>query len=636
MSLEWRGAVVESPTGPDGTGPPTPDRWEPVTLPGRPSTLAGAEHAAYRTTFPDPRDADVERGLVTVRGVWATATVWCNGQHVASGDWAGPIRAPFEPMAENDLVVVCSAPTDRFRGREASGAVPARVRTPSIRGGVDVEAVPGTYVHGLAVRGVADDEESHIEVAATVDSLGGVEDDLTLSLRPEGFRGGGSMERTSVSAGPGERVRVEASVPVRNERRWWPRELGRQYRYTVRAKLGAHERSATTGLVAVDREGGDLLLNGHRHRPRGVVVPPGADPDAVVEHALDANASLLRARSHVPTARLARACDDAGLLLWQDLPLTGPGPIDLERGRTLARALARSRAHHPSIVYWGVHDDPVDVGGPVTGSGTLEKLRYRWRAWRADADHPQAEALAGSLPSDAAVLPVTGPPGSGADALHCYPGWRDLGETDVAWLLEQYPTLGEIVGATGAGSLARPTDDAVAGLDRDLLADAVAAGPTAAPAVDALAPDSTQRAQARIVRTVLDALRREGVGTIVLDSLLDADVAGGMGVLTAEGERKPAFAAVASTFRPLQAVLDGPPTGDAVDVTVCNDTQSPRTGTVAWTAGDASGSTPVEVGSFARADGGTVDVPADAQRLTLEFRAEDVTATNSYDLSLWR
>jgi beta-mannosidase len=643
MEFEWQGAVVEDL---GGAGPPDPESWQQVAVPGRPASLAGADAVAYRTSFADPRSAEVERGLLTIEDVYATATVYLNGQELVSGDWAAPIRAPFAPMEENELIVVCRAASDRFGGVQATPEVPARARVPSIRGGVEVEAVPPVYVHDLTVRGDTEGEEPTIEVSALVDAAKPIDDSLTLSLRPEGFRGGGSMERTPVAAEAGERVRVQDTVQVRNEKRWWPRDLGDQPRYAVRAKLDAHELSATTGLLDVEREGGDLFLNGTRFRPRGVAVPPGADPETVVAEAIDANATLVRAKGHVPTRNLAEACDEAGLLYWQDLPLVGAGgagagsasgadAIDVERGRERARALAASRGNHPSLVCWGVHADPAGQFDGPEGSGTLEKLKYRWRAWRSSYDSAPAEALAGSLPGDSVVFPVIGAPGTGADAVHCYPGWRYLDATDVEWLLERYPETGEVVGSFGAGSLSGAGDGDPAGIDRDRFASidgsSDATGDTAA-----ADPEATQAAQTRTVRTVLDALRRNGVGTIVLDSLLDADDAGGMGVLTAAGERKPAYESVERGFMPLQAVLDGPPHGGtSVGITLCNDTATEYTGELAWNAGERGGATEVTVGPWERVEGGTVAVPDTAAELSLEFRIEEGTVRNAYDLAIW-
>lgn len=630
MAIEWTGAAVE-PTA--GDEPPSPDAWESVTVPGRPPSLAGADAAAYRGRFPDPRESADERGLLTVRGVFATATVWINGQRAAAGDLAAPIRIPFEPMGDNEVIVECRAPTDRFGGVEDTDAVPATARVPSIREGVEVEAVPAVYIHDLAVRGDLAEDPS-IEVAATVDAAAAVEDRLTLSLRPEGFRGAGAMERAQVRAEAGQRVRIERSLSVRDERRWWPRELGGQYRYTVRAKLGDHERAATTGLVTVDRDGGDLLVNGQRHRPRGVVVPPTADPETAVDRALDANATLVRARAHVPPESLLRACDEAGLLVWHDLPLTGPAPVDLDRGRELARSLARSRRHHPSIACWGAVDDPVDPFGTDLGAGRSDRLRFRWRAWRAGYDRADAEALAGSLPSDRVTFPVSGAPGIDADAVHLYPGWRYLDATDVDWLVERYPHLAEVVGATGAGSLT-PTEEGAQRDGTDRAEGVPGLDPDALSAAATSDPERSQREQARILSTVLDGLRRHGAGTVVVDSLSDVAEAGGTGLVTADGERKPAFRAVATAFQPVQAVLDAPPTGGTVGVTVCNDTPTDREGELAWTAGDATGSADVAVDGFGRADAGGVRVPASAERLTLELRLGDGTVTNTYDLTLW-
>lgn len=627
MSIEWTGAAVEPDDDADpspGDGPPSPDTWEDLAVPGRPPSLAGADAAVYRGRFADPRDDEGERALLVVHDVYARATVWINGERRGAGTQAGPVRVPFEPAPSNEVVILCRAPSDGFGGLEDSAAVPESASVPSIRGRVEVEAVPAAYIHDLVVRGDPSDDPS-IRVTATVDAAEPVDDRMTLSLRPEGFRGGGAMERVHVRAEAGQRVRVEREVEVRDPRRWSPRTVGQQYRYTVRATLGDHERTRTTGLVTVDRDGGDLLINGHRHRPRGVVAPPTAEPEAVVERALDANATLVRARAHVPPERLATACDEAGLLYWQDLPLHGPGSFDVERGRELAEQLVAARDHHPSLVCYGVHDEPArPFEGLDRGSGLLDRLRFRWRAWRASYDPADAEVLAAALPSDRVVFTVAGPPGTSPDAAHVSPGWAYLDADAVEWLLDRYPDLSDVVGATGAGALSRPVDGPASGLEQL--------------AVDRLAgrePEATQRDQARVLTTVLEALRRRETGTIVVNALSDVVPEGGMGLVDADGERRPAFRAVADAFEPVQAVLDGPPTPGATGVTVCNDTPEDCEGELAWTAGNHSGTVDVSAPAFGRADAGAVDVPANADRVTLELRVPSGTVTNTYDCTLW-
>jgi hydrogenase maturation protease len=227
---------------------------------------------------------------------------------------------------------------------------------------------------------------------------GPLEDRITFSLRPTG--GGGRrasamMNRETVSAdGPG-RTTVQHTIDLRDPSPWWPRDLGDQHRYTLRAKLGDSERSVTTGLCSVTREGGRLRINGQPMPVRGVNLL--TDDPADVERAADLHANLVRAPAHVLSPAVYEACDEAGLVVWQGLPLTGPGAFDVDRGHDLATRLVDTYGRHPSLGPIGVHDEPTDTFADGLGDGFLDRLRLRWRAWRVAYDGSPAERVAEAL-----------------------------------------------------------------------------------------------------------------------------------------------------------------------------------------------------------------------------------------------
>jgi len=99
----------------------------------------------------------------------------------------------------------------------------------------------------------------------------------------------------------------------------------------VRAKLGGDAVERTVGLRHVERDDDGLLVNGRHVRARGFTRLPGGDPGEDVRRAVDANATLLRARAHVPRQAFYEACDEAGVLVWQDLPASG-AELPVDRG----------------------------------------------------------------------------------------------------------------------------------------------------------------------------------------------------------------------------------------------------------------------------------------------------------------
>ncbi|WP_276252754.1 glycoside hydrolase family 2 [Halomontanus rarus] len=629
MAGKWTGGIV---TGTNGDEPPTVEEWVPVTVPGRSTAFTGADGPiAYRTTFADPRRFSAERTRLTLRGAYGRARVWLNGTLLGEhSPYFVPAQFDFDPQETNELLVVCE-PLDESGagGIYGTDAVPAETGVPGIWWGVELQVRPPTFVSSLAAVPRLTDDGAEIEAEVTVDAGEAIDDAVTLSLRPEGFRGGGSMERVAVRADAGERVTVSKSLEVRDPSLWWPRGYGPQHRYTVRAKVGEESAERTVGLRTIERDEEGLVVNGRRVRVRGINRRPSVGEDASedVRRAIDANATLVRARGHVPSSDFYAACDEAGLLVWQDIPLAGDEfEFDVDRATALLESIATTYGSHPSLAMYGIRDDPSEPFADPLGSGTLAKLRFRWRAWRASGGHADADAaaVAATVPDDRPVVSVAGQPGLDPAAAHLSPGWRYLEADDVDWLLERYPDLGRVVGDVEAGSLSDTAESSdptsIPGLDASILerrADGV---------------EASQTVQAATLKTVVEALRRHGSGILVAGTLRDAATGGGVGVLSADGTTKPAFDALADAYEPVQAVLDGPAEPGSVGLALLNETSERVDTTVAWRAGDEGGEISAVADAFVSTPLETVEIPSTASELTLEFAVDGRPVRNSYRL----
>ena len=617
---QWTGAQIDPS---DDESPPSPDEWQEVALPGQPDRFVGAETVAYRTTFSDPRGGDGTRSVLELRGLFAHARVWCNGEFLGRHDaYFVPARFEFEPTDENELIVECRSPTDRFGGVHDTDFVREDQRVPAIWWGAEVNTFPDTFLADLTISPRVSGDSASIDATVTVDAAEAIDDRITFSVRPEGFRGGGMMERAQVTAEAGERVTVERAIDVRDPSFWWPRGNGPQHYYTVRAKLGDSERVASTGLRTITYGDDGLQVNGVRIAARGFNVLPGDDHEADVSAAIEANANLLRAHAHVPSRSFHRTCDEAGVLVWQDLPFTGPGGFDIDRATNLAEALSGEYGHHPSIVAFGIHDDPAEAFAEPLGTGRLDRYRFRWRTWRTSYDRTPADEVAEAFPDDRPVFPVSGEPGTGADAAHLYPGWRYGESDDVSWLLDRYPDLGTIVGEFGGGALVSGDAVETPGFEADVHARHVDGGVA-----------DSQAYQARVLKTVAEQLRRRGSHALAAFALRDTGEAG-MGVLARGGTQKTGYDALAASYQPQVPVLNEYPTpGSTVGATVINDTPDHLKTTVAWVAGGSENAVDVKMEPFERVGVGTVEIPADAEQVELKLLLSDHdSVTNCYHL----
>ncbi len=618
MLEEWRATDV-------GRGEPG-DRQ--VTVPGKPTDLAGTDAVRYVTTIDDPRAEDEDVAVLHLEGVYAHAEVEITGEVVGEDGpvthdaYFEPLRIPFRPAEDGEtrIAVTCEAPKDRFGGLHDTDRVPAEDRVPGIWWDARVETHSLPYVDDVQVRPELTSEGAVLHVRTTVVTSEALDDRLTYSLKPAGeLKTRGMMDRGKVEAsGPGKTV-CEHTIDVRDPSLWWPRGYGEQHRYTLRAKFEESERSVTTGICHVKREGSALVVNGEDVAIRGVNLTT-ADP-ADVERAVDLNANLVRAHAQVLPPEVYEAADEAGVLVWQDLPLTGPESFDVDRGQSVAERLASAVGHHPSVAAYGVHDEPTDTFADGLGSGLLDGLRLRWRTWRSDYDPDPAERVAEALPDSRPVFPVIGGPDVAGDAAAYYPGW-DYGTAEsIETLLDRYPA--DVVAEFGAGALTEWTG---AGDDLDDVADfdAEKHGIHVEDGVE-----GSQAYQAEVVGTVAERLRRREVGAIAY-ALRDTDAAG-MGVLGTDGTAKDGSEALARAFQPVQAFLADPGTG-ASDVVVVNDSQHPVDGELRWEAGDESGSVEVELLAGGRGTVGEVDIPGDAESVRLRLVADERTVENHYDL----
>ena len=95
-----------------------------------------------------------------------------------------------------------------------------------------------------------------------------------------------------------------------------------------------------------------------------------------VELAVEAGLDALRVQAHVAGDALYDAADELGMLLLQDFPLQwGYGRSVRREAVRQARETVFTLGHHPSIVQWCAHDEPVADAPQVEGDSTGRRLR---------------------------------------------------------------------------------------------------------------------------------------------------------------------------------------------------------------------------------------------------------------------
>jgi beta-mannosidase len=447
-------AAVELTAGPwqlatDPDGP-----WSPATVPGNwyLDGVDGADTVWYRCAVEVP-DTGFPHGLeVVVRGVDYRATVSWDGEVI--GAHTGGF-APFTVVAAgspgtHELTIRVDCPVEPYGSvwphskttlRGVMGHHDARPggwsergqerSTGGLWGGVQVRARTPVAIEGLGVatplRGA--DADLHLTARVRVSLPEPVRATVRATLTED--EGDGPVayvvwSETFIDPGTAE---VEVSGPLPAPRLWWTWDHGEPHRYRldVEVLVEGDVVASEDRLVGVrDVEVGEdwiWRLNGRPVFIRGMnyigeqwlsaLTPQRASGDVAL--AVAANLNLLRVHAHVSTPAFYDACDAAGVLVWQDLPMQWGYADTAETyrvARTMVAELVALHGWRPSVAYWCAHNEApwnepwmADEAGrfvPDQNQQLDAELRDLFR--RLDPSRP---ALANS----------------GAGDGHTYPGW---------------------------------------------------------------------------------------------------------------------------------------------------------------------------------------------------------------------
>ena len=453
--------------------------------------------------------------------------------------------------------------------------------------------------------------------------------------------------RTTIGARDHEQSRTLAAgenqlswtIPIEHPALWWPHALGDQPLHDVSVAAFVGDTISTNtdtshtgtdqatdgpspsdiwrtriGLRQVAMRNFIVSVNGERLFCKGANIGPisGApasdDPAAYVNQiavAVDAGLDLLRVYGHISRPELYQAADEAGMLLWQDLPLNRAYHRSVRRRAVRqARVAVDLLGHHPSIAVWCGHNEP-DTAATVTRDGRTRSMSrlfadHEVPNWnRSVLDHSIRRALSAADPTRP-VVASSGvwphPPTFDGTDVHLSLGWRHGEIDDLSRLARTMPRVVRFVGEFGSPSVPDAADFCEPWRWPDLDWERLSHdhGYEAETFASRIPPDAfatfaewraaTQNYQAQIVRTTVETLRRlkySPTGGFNVFFLTDTRPAISPSLIDHSGNAKPALAAFTAACEPVIVTLDPWPShlhpGDDLlaDIHVVSDLHSP-------------------------------------------------------------
>src|SRR6267378_4475746 len=385
--------------------------WKPIEVPRQLAATEGHQSVWYRTEFPRPDHAG--RVVLRIGGAFLATNVWLNGKLLGSHyGYFAPFGFDLTPYLkpENLLVICCESPveTQPDKKRHIMGIFndgelkpypasaysslpdPYRWEVPvGLWRPVGLEYIGPIAIDWMRLKPSFEAGDGRLEVEAKLRNLDGRQMDGEVELVVSPPAGDGSMAplrvHREVRMGGGMEQTMSIRLALPGARRWEPWRFGTQPMYRAEMVAGAAGGVESTRVEDsfafrelkwdIGPRRWNFSVNGRPMFLRGACYAPSYRLDELTAERIDgdlrtaktANLDALRVVANVLPDEFYRRADAAGMLLLQDLPLTGIYAYHArgDDSRFFEAAVREQQSemvellrNRPSVAMWIAHDEP--------------------------------------------------------------------------------------------------------------------------------------------------------------------------------------------------------------------------------------------------------------------------------------
>ncbi|MFF4983823.1 glycoside hydrolase family 2 TIM barrel-domain containing protein [Streptomyces sp. NPDC001046] len=337
----------------------------------------------YRRTVERPADTSGMRVFLDFQGAQASATVTVDGtplpEHLGGYlPFSHEVTELLEPGKKSLVAVTLDGPMKRADGTwpavppDGAQAGPAAIDwlAPSgIHRQVSLRAVPQMFISDVwaSPADVLDAGRRRVDVACEIDAA--VTPSQPVRLVARLWDGNTKIAEDSASVAAGT-TNVDLSLTGLSGTRLWSVDNPKLYDLYVLLYVGdtaVHRFRRRVGLREARFETDGFYLNGEKQRIfglnrheiypyTGLAMPPRVQRRDAEMLRRDLNCTMVRCSHYPQSEAFLDACDELGLLVWQELPgwqYLG-GTVWQDRAVGMVKDMIRRDRSRPSVVLWGV------------------------------------------------------------------------------------------------------------------------------------------------------------------------------------------------------------------------------------------------------------------------------------------
>ncbi|MEC0232119.1 glycoside hydrolase family 2 protein [Paenibacillus alba] len=321
--------------------------------------------AWYRTYFDTTQETNLR---LCFEGILHQADVYVDGQHIGNhfgGYTQFSLILPHLAQGKHELIIRVNStldwqtlPTDIADWYSYGGIIRS----------VELQELPDVYIDSLQIDYTLSGDIAEVQLQVQLQSLSLSDQPLVVNAATEGQ----TFSEATIQIAAGQSYQLSLHGTIANFRRW---DVGHPELYTFTIRAGEDDLTDRTGFRTVEVSSGQILLNGsplylqgvnrHEEHPEwGFAFPPKLmlKDLAILQ---DMGCNIVRG-SHYPQSQFwIDLLDEHGMLLWSEIPMWGcfmstetlASPLFTERGVHMLGEMISRDYHHPSIIFWGAHNE---------------------------------------------------------------------------------------------------------------------------------------------------------------------------------------------------------------------------------------------------------------------------------------